>query len=315
MKKQFIDQLKAGDSLGDVFALSEKNLLRKKDGEPYLNVTLSDRTGTLKGVAWDNVAEIRDAVSSGDIVFVTGRVSEYRGSLQAVVADMKAASPYDRDPADFLPATDKDIEAMFSRLKKVLSAIETPHFKRLLDAFFEDEDFAPVFKAAPAAKSMHHAYIGGLLEHTLSMCLLIDKIGRHYAGINTDLLLVGAALHDIGKIREFEWTTRIDYSDKGRLVGHIIMGCAMIDERIARAGDFPEKDAVLLRHMVAAHHGSREFGSPEPPKTLEALLLHMVDDMDAKMNGVREFIMKQDPDESWTPYHRLLERHFYVPES
>jgi len=312
MKKQFADAVKAGDALNDAFVLAEKNLLRKKDGNKYLDVTLTDRTGSIKGVAWDNVDEISGAASSRDVVLAKGIVSEYRGNLQVVINAMEALPGDKTDPADFVPGTDKDIDAMFARLKKVAASIETPHFKKLLEAFWADEKFVAGFTRAPAAKKMHHAYIGGLLEHTLSVALLIEKTGRHYGGINYDLLLTGAILHDIGKTEEFDFASFIDYSDKGRLVSHIVIGCAMTDEKIGQIRNFPEQDALVLRHLIVSHHGSRDFGSPEPPKTLEAVLLNNIDDMDAKMNGIRDFIMKQDPKESWTPYHRLLERHFYT---
>ena len=312
MKKQFIDQIKPGDTLMDMFALSGKNMLKKKDGNSYLDIMLSDRTGSLKGVVWDNVDQISAAGALRDIVRVEGVVSEYRGNLQAVIKAMKPAASNEIDPGDFVPKTDKDIGAMFARLQKIISSIQTSHFKKLLEAFFTDEAFVSGFTAAPAAKKMHHAYIGGLLEHTLSMALLIEKTGKHYGGIDGDLLLTGAVLHDIGKIEEFQWSSFIDYSDKGRLLNHIVIGCAMIDEKIKEVKDFPEKAALVLKHLIVSHHGSRAFGSPEPPKTLEAVLLNAIDDMDAKMNGIREFIMQQDPDESWTPYHRLLERHFYI---
>ena len=310
MKKQFINGIESGDALHDVFTLAEKNLLRKKDGNKYLDVMLSDKTGSIRGVAWDNVDEICAVASSRDIVLVKGIVSEYRGNLQVVINAMEAAGK--TDPTDFIPKTDKDIDAMFARLKKVVASIKTIHFQKLFKAFWDDKEFVSGFTTAPAAKKMHHAYIGGLLEHTLSVALLAEKIGGHYGGVNYDLLLTGAALHDIGKIEEFDFVSSIDYSDKGRLINHILIGCEMIDQKINQIKDFPKQDALVLRHLIVSHHGSREFGSPEPPKTLEAVLLNNIDDMDAKMNGIRDFIMKQDPKESWTPYHRLLERHFYT---
>jgi len=312
MKKQFIDDIKPGDTLKDLFALAGKNVLKKKDGNAYLDVMLSDRTGSLKGVVWDNVDQISAAVALKDIVLVHAVVSEYRGNLQAVVKDMEPATGHEIDPGDFVPKTDKDIGAMWARLQKMVSTIQTDHFRKLLEAFFADEAFVTGFTTAPAAKKMHHAYIGGLLEHTLSMALLIEKTGKHYGGIDGDLLLTGAVLHDIGKIEEFQWSSFIDYSDKGRLLNHIVIGCGMIDEKIKEIKDFPEQAALVLKHLIVSHHGSRAFGSPEPPKTLEAVLLNAIDDMDAKMNGIREFIMGQDSGESWTPYHRLLERHFYI---
>ena len=166
-------------------------------------------------------------------------------------------------------------------------------------------------KTAPAAKKMHHAYIGGLLEHTLSMVMLSVKIAGHYSGIDKDLLIAGAVLHDLGKVREFEYESRIDYSDEGRLVNHIVIAVQMLEEKLQQIDTFPRNLADLLKHMIISHHGTREFGSPEPPKTIEAVLLHYIDEIDSKVNAIREFIATQDTEENWTSYHRLLERHFY----
>ncbi|MGD2150674.1 MAG: HD domain-containing protein [Desulfobacterales bacterium] len=311
MKNQFIIDIKAGDSIDDIFVLSEKNLSQKKDGNNFLNVSLSDKTGTLKGVVWDNVDQITAGVTSGDFVYIKGNVNEYKGALQLVIKTMEAFSADDIDPADFLPMTRRNIEDMFERLLKVTASIETVYFRQLIQAFLNDENFVREFKIAPAAKKMHHAYIGGLLEHTLSMASLADKIAGHYSGIDRDLLIAGAILHDIGKTREFEYQYRIDYSDQGRLLNHIVIGIEMIDEKLTGIKEFPEDQMVLLKHMIVSHHGTREFGSPEPPKTIEAVILNYIDEIDSKVNGIRDFMAKEDPNEPWTSYHRLLERHFY----
>jgi 3'-5' exoribonuclease len=311
MKKQFITDIKAGDRVDDVFVLSEKILSQKRDGNNFLNVTLSDKTGTLKGVVWDNVDQTAAGITSGDFVHVSGSVSEYRGTLQVVIKKMDPISPDRIDPSDFLPQTSRDIEGMFERLLRRAESITTDYLKALIDAFFKDKEFVNKFKTAPAAKKMHHAYIGGLLEHTVSMASLADKIAGHYSGINRDLLLSGAILHDIGKIDEFEYQNKIDYSDKGRLLNHIVIGLKMVDEKLSGIEHFPEDQMLLLKHLIVSHHGTREFGSPEPPKTIEAVLLNYIDEIDSKVSGIRDFIASEDPEETWTSYHRLLERHFY----
>jgi 3'-5' exoribonuclease len=311
MKKQFITDIKAGDSIDDIFVLSEKILAQKKDGNNFLNVTLSDKTGTIKGVVWDNVDQITAGVTSGDFVDIKGNANEYKGALQLVIKKMEAFSADEIDPADFLPMTPRNIESMFERLLKITASVNTPYLKQIIQAFLNDEKFVREFKIAPAAKKMHHAYIGGLLEHTLSMASLADKIAGHYSGIDRDLLIAGAVLHDIGKTREFEYQFKIDYSDQGRLLNHIVIGIEMIDEKLPEIKDFPEDQMVLLKHMVVSHHGTREFGSPEPPKTIEAVILNYIDEIDSKVNGIRDFMAKEDPNEPWTSYHRLLERHFY----
>jgi 3'-5' exoribonuclease len=311
MKKKFVNMIQAGDRVDDLFVLSEKAMAQKKDGNNYLNVVLSDRTGRIKGVVWDNVEQIAAAIGSNTVVRVRGTISEYRGALQFVIKQMMPVPVESTDPSDFMPVTERDIDQMFERVVALAASLKTTYLKALFEAFWEDESFVGRFKKAPAAKKMHHAYIGGLLEHTLSMAILADNIAGHYNGIDRDLLITGAILHDIGKIREFGYDVGIDYSDEGRLVNHIVIGVEMINEKIGTVVDFPEKKALLLKHMIVSHHGSKDLGSPEPPKTIEAVLLNYIDEIDSKVQGIREFMAKEDPAETWTAYHRLLERHFY----
>jgi 3'-5' exoribonuclease len=316
MKEQFADKIRPGDSINDIFMLSEKIVSRKRDGNSFLNITLSDKSGSVKGVVWDNVDQISSAVNSGDFVSLKANASEYQGKPQLIVKAMTSVSPDSIDPSDFLPVTNLDIDDMFIRLLKITASVETDYLKTLLDAFWSDEVFVRKFKTAPAAKKMHHAYIGGLLEHTLSVTILTGKIVNHYSdyyrGIDRDILITGAALHDIGKIYEFDYKFSIDYSVEGRLLNHIAIGLRMVDEKLRKVKAFPKEQALLLKHMIASHHGSREFGSLEPPKTIEAVVLHHADDLDAKINCIREFIASEDPDSTWTSYHRLLERYFYT---
>ena len=187
-----------------------------------------------------------------------------------------------------------------------------PAWSALLQAFFEDETIAALFRRAPAAKGFHHVYIGGLLEHTLSVVRLLDRAAGHYAGVNRDLLIAGGILHDIGKIYEFSYERIVEYSDPGRLVGHIVMGVEMVDAKIAAIPDFPEQTAMELRHLILSHHGVLEYGSPKRPKTLEALIVHYMDDLDAKVNAFQEYIREaRDEESDWTPYHRLFDRYIY----
>jgi 3'-5' exoribonuclease len=303
MKKRYIADIRTGDVVDDIFVLSEKILSHKRDGNNFLNITLSDKTGTIKGVVWDDVDRITTGTASGDFVHVNGNVGEYRGALQVVIKKMEPIPAVSIDSADFLPQTLRDIEDMFDRLLRITDSIKTDYLKRLVDAFWRDKEFVRKFKAAPAAKKMHHAYIGGLLEHTLSMVSLADKIAGHYSGVDRDLLLAGTIFHDIGKIDEFEYQLKIDYSDKGRLLNHIVIGLKMVDEKLSEIDEFPEDQALLLKHMIVSHHGAREFN--------EAVLLNYIDEIDSKVNGIRDFIASEDPDETWTSYHRILERHFY----
>jgi len=311
MKKTFINEIRAGDMVDDVFVLAEKTLSQKRDGQHYLNIALSDKTGRIKGVMWEKFEQITADLTSGDFVHVNGAVSEYRGELQIVVKGIAPKAHEAVNPADFVPATRRNVDEMFKRLVKIADSLKNGDLHTLLHAFWSDEDFVRKFKAAPAAKKMHHAYVGGLLEHTLSMAILTEKIAEHYSGIDRDLLMTGAILHDIGKTEELEYASKIDYSDQGRLLNHIIIGLKMIDEKLAQINDFAAEKALLLKHMIVSHHGAREFGSPEPPKTMEAVLLNYIDEIDSKINGIRDFIAAEDSSEPWTAYHRLLERHFY----
>ncbi len=312
MKKVYVKDIKAGDFLDDTFILAEKVLSQKKDGKNYLNVSVSDKTGTLKGVMWDGLDDVVLALVSGDYVNIRGNVSEYKGNLQLVVKSIAGIDVQSVNPVDFLPATMRDVDQMFHRLGQLADSISNPHIKELMAAFFRDQEIVGALKTAPAAKNMHHAYLGGLLEHTLSMALLAEKISSHYGGLDRDLLMAGTILHDIGKIRELSYRTHIDYTDEGRFLSHIVIGVLMVREKIAAIKDFPLEAEQLIEHMIISHHGAREFGSPEPPKTIEAVLLHYIDEIDARVNGIREFVESENTKENWTSYHRLLERHFYT---
>lgn len=312
MKKQFVNNLISGSTINDIFILSEKNVSQKKDGNNFLNISISDKTGTVKGVVWNNVDKLIENVSTGDLVHINGNVSEYKGGLQVVVKKMEPCQTESVDFSAFLPCTDHDVDNMYNRLLQIIDSIKTVYYKKLLELFFHDEKFAALFKTAPAAKKMHHAYLGGLLEHSLSVAILSTKIAGHYNGIDMDLLITGAILHDIGKVKEFKYKTSIDYSDEGRLLNHIVIGVEMVTARVGQVDDFPEEKALLLKHLIISHHGIREFGSPEPPKTIEAVMLNYIDEIDSKVIGIREFMSKGNPDEAWTSYHRLLERYFYI---
>ncbi|MBR9980338.1 MAG: HD domain-containing protein [Desulfatitalea sp.] len=312
-KKRFIADIAANETVADIFVLAEKNLAKKRDGNPFLTLVLADKSGQIRAVVWDDVERAAAAAAAGDFVRVQATASEYRGSVQLVVQAITAVPADAVTPADYLPVTSRDVAQMFARLRAVTDTFQNPMLKALMDAFWADEAFVRRFKTAPAAKKMHHAYLGGLLEHTLSMVLLADRIAGHYGGVDRDLLLTGAVLHDIGKVREFAYTHLIDYTDEGRLLSHIVIGVQMVEAKIQTIAGFPETLAMLVKHLVVSHHGVREFGSPEPPKTIEAVLLNHVDEIDARINAIREFMGAEASGSNWTGYHRLLERHFYKP--
>lgn len=315
-KKKFVADLTKGDKIEkEIFAISSLTAAKKKDGAGFLRLVLTDRTGSVNAVAWDDVERISAAAVTGHCVAVTGDVSEYQNTPQLTVKDVTAVDPAGINPADFLPATDKDVDAMFSRLRQITNKMASGQIKTLLKLFWDDKKFVEEqFKRAPAAKLMHHAYLGGLIEHTLSVVELALKVCQCYGDIlDQDLLVAGAMLHDIGKTREFSYALTIDYTDEGRLLNHIVCGILMIEEKLEQLDTFfPEETALQLKHLIASHHGSREFGSPEPPKTLEALVLNHIDEIDAKIVGVNDFISQQDPAQTWTPFHRPMDRFFYM---
>jgi 3'-5' exoribonuclease len=311
LKKTFVNAISAGQPIDDIFVVRDKQIAFKKDGDPYLTLSLVDRSGDIKAVAWDNVEAISKAFVAGDYVRIRGSAAEYRGALQLVVQDINRLDPAQINARDFLPTTERSVDQMLGRLIQISQTVKDEHLSRLLSTFFEDKNFVDRFKTAPAAKKMHHAYLGGLLEHTLSIAMLIQAIADHYKGIDKDLLLTGGILHDIGKVHEFSYETHIDYSDAGRLLNHIVIGVEMIESKIATISDFPEDIALVLKHMIVSHHGTRDFGSPEPPKTLEAIILNYLDELDAKVMAVRTFMEAEDPEATWTSYHRVLDRFFF----
>lgn len=310
-KSVFVADLKPGFSVDEVFVAVDKQVLVKKDGAGYLTASLCDSSGRVKAVAWDNLEAIKPAFESGDYVWVKGRVSEYRGELQVVLSEAARLDPEGVDPADFLPATRRDTGQMLSQLKELADTITDQDVKVLCGNLLADEVMAPALCRAPAAKMMHHAWVGGLLEHTLSVTAMASKVSAHYTGLDRDILMAGAIFHDLGKIEEFSLKGAIDYSDVGKLISHVVLGVGVLDRFIARIEGFPAEKAMLLRHMVVSHHGQREFGSPEPPKTLEAVVLNLIDDLDAKVVGIRSFMDSDTGDSAWSAHHKLLGRSFY----
>ncbi|OPX38748.1 MAG: hypothetical protein B1H12_01635 [Desulfobacteraceae bacterium 4484_190.2] len=204
---------------------------------------------------------------------------------------------------------------MMKALRDILSGLQNVHLKALIERFFADKQFVSLFEKAPAAKNFHHAYTGGLLEHTLSVCQMSIRVVEHYPRLDRELLLTGAFLHDIGKIRELKAYLQIDYTDEGRLLGHVVMGVAMVDEKLRALKNFPQELAARLKHLILSHHGQYEFGSPKRPKFLEAFALHMIDDLDAKINGLGHFMEKDRREGAWTDFNRLFDRYFLKGET
>jgi 3'-5' exoribonuclease len=266
------------------FCVAAKGVRNKKDGAPYFALTLTDGTGQIEARMWET-AEAGE-FASGDVVKVRGQVCRYNEKLQVNVERIRQAEPLEFELGDFVPKTERDVEELWAELNGYVESLTDPHLKALLRSFLDDAEIAGALREAPAAKSMHHAWIGGLLEHVVSLLGICDLAAKHYA-VHRDLLLTGAVLHDIGKLQELRWGTSFDYTLEGQLLGHITIGVGMIERKMAELRDFPPALRVLVNHLVLSHHGRYEFGSPKLPMIPEAVLLHYLDDMDAKMQTMR----------------------------
>jgi len=311
MKKIYVKDIKAGDKVTDTFLAVEKNLAFSQKGSPYLNVRLRDRTGDIEGRVWERATDMNKSFKKGDVVQVNSRAASYKNALQLSILDIRKTDGEEVDLRDYAPVSRFAVQDMLGDLLRYIEGVKNPHTRRLLDAFFQDEQVVEGFKLAPAAKGFHHVYLGGLLEHTVSVLKLLDLVSTHYDNLDRDLLIAGGILHDIGKIAELSSGPTFEYTDTGRLIGHIVLGVEMLNAKVATLDDFPEQLAMELRHIILSHHGTLEYGSPKRPKTLEALVIHYIDDLDAKVNAFQGFIDNTDEDSDWTPFHRLFERFIY----
>jgi 3'-5' exoribonuclease len=278
-----------------------------KKGDPYLSITLGDRTGEVEARVWERAAELASLFNEGDIVEIKGLASSYRNQIQLTLSDLKATQTK-IDPSLFLESTTGNVDQMLGALKGLLNTLENPHLKSLVQRFWADKQFMALFSKAPAAKNFHHSYLGGLLEHTLAVCQLAVNIVRFYPELDKDLLLAGAFLHDIGKVQELKCEPQIDYSDQGRLLGHLVLGVGMLEEKLNGLDRFPDDLALRLKHLILSHHGQFEFGSPKRPKFLEAFALNLIDDLDAKIKGLGSFLEKDKQEGAWTEFNKLFER-------
>lgn len=312
MRKIFVSEIRDRAQVDSVFLVKEKITAMAKNGKPYLTIRLMDKSGEVEAKVWDNVDALAATFDKDDFIAVRSKASIYLGKMQLVIAELKRVPEEEVVLADFLPETDRDIREMEAELAVLVDSLGDAHLKGLLNSFFADPSFLAVYRTAPAAKGMHHVYLGGLLEHSLAVAKLVDAIVPLYTGLNRDLLIAGALLHDVGKVREMTYLRSFDYSDEGKLIGHITIGVEMVQEKIAGLAGFPPELAMLLKHMLLSHHGQYEFGSPKRPKTLEATILNYLDDLDSKINGIRTHVGKEPDNQSrWTSYHRLYDRYFF----
>lgn len=323
--RRFINQLEPGETLEDaVFMVSQKDLRTTTNGSLYVHMVFSDRTGQVVARIWQASQAQFDAIEAGGFLGIRGRVESYKGNLQVIVDALRPVKPTEIDVSNFLPHTRHDVEKMWERVLEVLRTVENADLRAVIKQFVNDEAIVAAFKKAPAAVQNHHAYIGGLLEHTLSLLELATRIfgeknaaNSHYPEVSRDLILAGLFLHDIGKIAELAYETNFIYTTEGQLVGHITQAALWIDRKIAdmereSGKKFPEELRNVLLHIILSHHGSYEFGSPKLPACPEAIAIHYLDNIDAKLHmALNEIANAKDEDSDWTQFHRALETRVY----
>jgi 3'-5' exoribonuclease len=309
MKSHYVADLADGQAVNSLFLVREKEIrTSSRTKSSWLQLELADRTGTIPAKMWDNFSAIASTFERDDVIQIRGRVKLYMGQKELTLEQVIPAIERDYDLGDFLPHTKYDVEKLFSDLLAAVGALNNPWLKRLLTGIVEDPAIAAKLKRAPAAMTMHHAYIGGLLEHILKLTGLARAVVGQYPELDADLLLAGVVLHDIGKIDELSYARGISYSTEGRLLGHIMIGVTLVRERIRALPEFPAPLAVLLEHLILSHHGTHEFGSPTLPQTREAVALHFIDDFDSKMAAMGATLESSTGADDWTGRNPSLRR-------
>lgn len=304
---RYIDGFREGMHISDVYLCKSKQIALTKNGKEYGNLVLQDKTGTVDAKLWDLGSPGVGNFESLDYVYIDADVTMFMGAKQLNVKRIRKADEGEYIPADYLPVSLKDVKQMYSELLALIASVKNPYLRKLLDSYFGDPDFAKAFQFHSAAKSVHHGFVGGLLEHTLSVTKMCDYFAAAYPMLNRDLLLTAAIFHDIGKTKELSVFPENDYTDDGQLLGHIIIGTEMVSERMRTIEGFPPKLATELKHCILAHHGELEYGSPKKPALLEAMALNFADNADAKMETMIEVLRGAGDNQGWLGYNRLLE--------
>lgn len=317
MSRRFVNQLQDGETLEEVYLLAERQLRANRNGDAYLLTQLRDRTGQISGLHW-NVNE--DAVShlqAGGYVRIRGKVQLFQGNLQIILTRIDAVEAETVCLEDFIQQSSADTQRQFERLHEILLSISDPDLRGLMQAFLDDQEITDGLRRAPAGVRLHHAYVGGLLEHILNLAETAQRLVDLYPRVDFNLLLAGIFLHDLGKVRELRYDTTFEYTDEGQLIGHLVIGVEMLGEKLreieqSTGRPFPRETALRLKHMIVSHHGSYEFGSPKLPMTPEAIALHHLDNLDAKTNEFQSLI-DADPNSTsnWTPYHPNMQRKLF----
>ena len=317
MGRRYVNELSDGETLDQVFLASEKQLRPNRQGNLYLQVRLSDKTGSITAMMWNASQKQYDGFENGDFIQVKGASQLYNGGMQVLAKGITKVAADNIDETEFTTLSNAALEKMTSRIAELLRSMRNIHLQNLAECFLVDDEFMRQFRSAPAGIKNHHAYRGGLLEHTLSLMEVATAVAPHYQGLDPDLLLMGAFLHDMGKTKELTYEPDLGYSDSGQLLGHLIQGVDMLDEKIQstakQSGEaFPEDLSVRLKHMIVSHHGQYEFGSPKLPMTLEAIALHHLDNLDARMHCAQQMIEEDvNTDSQWTVYNPAIGRKIF----
>ena len=320
---KYIGELVEGEKIESVFAVSEKQLRTTRAGKSFISMKLMDKTGSADAVVWDNAEATALKFEKGDFVGVRAEVGIYNGNKQLTIQQLKKVEKTPEYVTRFLPVTDRDVDVLAEELTGFAVSIQSDGIRRLIEGFLTDPEFMGLFKTSSAAKGMHHVFAGGLIQHTLKVVRLCDLIYREYeitdpmisCMIDRDILIAGAILHDMGKIVELSREPGFDYTTKGRLLGHVVIGLMELKKRLDTTEGIPEERADLLMHLIISHHGEYEYGSPKRPKSMEAFILHYADNLDAKLQGIAEFAGKDATEGDFTAFHRLYDRCFYKGRS
>jgi 3'-5' exoribonuclease len=312
MPKLLLRDLKENENFESAFLVNQKSLLVSKTNRPYLSLKLADKSGEAEGRVWDNVESLGSRFEKNDFIRVVGRPVVYQDKIQLNIVQVERLNPDEISIEDFLPVSKRDIGEMAETLLGFIrNEVKNPWIRKFLLAIFEDPEILNRVRRAPAAKTNHHAWVGGLLEHIVHLCELGRDVLKHYPSVNPDLVYTGLMLHDIGKIYEMTYERFFSYTDEGQMVGHLIQGVEMVYEKIRSISDFPERLKTHIVHIILSHHGKLEFGSPKLPMTLEAIMVHYLDDMDSKLQGVLDLAEKENSENPWTNFNRLFGRPMY----
>ena len=320
MSRRYVNQFAHKEAVNEVFVAGGKQLRPNRNGNLYLQVDLSDRTGTIGARMWNASEAVYQSFDNGDYVRVEGTAQLFQGAMQLIATRLTTVDPGEVDEDDFVQLPSVEVDKLVMRLRETLRSMSDPHLQTLTECFLLDEAFMAEFTQAPAGIKNHHAYHGGLLEHVVTLMEVVLRIGPSYPQIDRDLLLAGAFLHDIGKIRELNYNREMAYSDEGQLIGHVVIAVGMLEEKLREAEklsgeSIPQETVLQLKHMLVSHHGQYDFGSPKLPMTVEAMALHLLDNLDSKINSFDQ-LMRDDPniDSPWTHYHPNISRKLYKGE-